>query len=399
MAKCYQTLLNRLYIMRKFVFAFHLFSFLSLSSFSQDNLLEVNGYIKYLPSISFSGSDNLTTNLIHNRINVKSYLNDCTTLKVDLRNRIFFGDVVDRDLYLSEMLDIDNGELDMAFIIIEDNSLIVHSIIDRAYIDYARDKLEIRLGRQRINWGINLTWNSNDLFNAYSFVDFDYEERPGTDAVRIQYYTGDFSSFDFAYKFGENADDMVLGGMYKFNKWKYDLQLLAANYYTDYAIGGGWAGNLKDAGFKGEATYFRSKKNMKDATGAVSASSSVDYSFKNGIYLNGSVLYNSNGSDEFDNEKGQLMSASSEQLTAKSLMPTKYSYFVQVNKIFNPMISASMAVIYGQDMDILFLMPSVSYSIKENWDLNLTSQSFLLKSDNDFDNLGNNIFCRLRWSF
>ncbi len=63
------------------------------------------------------------------------------------------------------------------------------------------------------------------------------------------------------------------------------------------------------------------------------------------------------------------------------------------------MISASMAVIYGQDMDILFLMPSVSYSIKENWDLNLTSQSFLLKSDNDFDNLGNNIFCRLRWSF
>ena len=76
--------------MRKFVFAFHLFSFLSLSSFSQDNLLEVNGYIKYLPSISFSGSDNLTTNLIHNRINVKSYLNDYTTVKVDLRNRIFF---------------------------------------------------------------------------------------------------------------------------------------------------------------------------------------------------------------------------------------------------------------------------------------------------------------------
>ena len=399
MVKYYQTLLNKLYAMRKSVFVLGLFSFFSFCSFSQNDQLDVNGYIKYLPSISFSGNDNLTTNLIHNRINVKSYLNDYTTVKIDFRNRIFFGDVVDRDPNLSEMLDIDNGSLDMSFIIIEDNSLVIHSIIDRAYIDYAKDKWEIRLGRQRINWGINLAWNSNDLFNAYSFVDFDYEERPGTDAVRFQYYTGDFASFDFACKFGENADDMVLGGMYKFNKWKYDLQLLVANYYTDYAIGGGWAGNLKDAGFKGEATYFRSKKNMKDTTGVISASSSVDYSFKNGIYLNGSVLYNSNGSDEFDNEMVQLMSASSEHLTAKSLMPTKYSYFVQANKMFNPMISASMAVIYGQGMDILFFMPSVSYSIKENWDLNLTSQSFFLKSDNEFDSLENSIFCRLRWSF
>ena len=151
MVKYYQTLLNKLYAMRKSVFVLGLFSFFSFCSFSQNDQLDVNGYIKYLPSISFSGNDNLTTNLIHNRINVKSYLNDYTTVKIDFRNRIFFGDVVDRDPNLSEMLDIDNGELDMSFIIIEDNSLVIHSIIDRAYIDYAKDKWEIRLGRQRIN--------------------------------------------------------------------------------------------------------------------------------------------------------------------------------------------------------------------------------------------------------
>ena len=39
---------------------------------------------------------------------------------------------------------------------------------------------------------MNLVWNPNDLFNAFSFVDFDYEERPGSDALRIQKYTGYF---------------------------------------------------------------------------------------------------------------------------------------------------------------------------------------------------------------
>ncbi|MDP7567868.1 MAG: hypothetical protein QF383_05710, partial [Flavobacteriales bacterium] len=105
--------------MRKSVFVLGLFSFLSFFSFSQNDQLDVNGYIKYLPSISFSGNDNLTTNLIHNRINVKSYLNDYTTVKIDFRNRIFLGDVVDRNPNLSEMLDIDNGSLDMSFIIIQ----------------------------------------------------------------------------------------------------------------------------------------------------------------------------------------------------------------------------------------------------------------------------------------
>ena len=34
-------------------------------------------------------------------------------------------------------------------------------------------------GRQRINWGQTFVWNVNDVFNAYSYFDFDYKERPG----------------------------------------------------------------------------------------------------------------------------------------------------------------------------------------------------------------------------
>ncbi|MCG8318265.1 MAG: hypothetical protein MI921_02070 [Cytophagales bacterium] len=50
------------------------------------------------------------------------------------------------------------------------------------------------IGKHRINWGKSYVWNPNDVFNAYSFFDFDYEERRGTDALLIKYTTSPFSS-------------------------------------------------------------------------------------------------------------------------------------------------------------------------------------------------------------
>ena len=67
---------------------------------------------------------------------------------------------------------------------------------DRLFIEWNKEKWNIRIGRQRINWGINLAFNPNDIFNAYNFLDFDYEERPGVDAARVQYYYGSFSGLD-----------------------------------------------------------------------------------------------------------------------------------------------------------------------------------------------------------
>ena len=38
--------------------------------------------------------------------------------------------------------------------------------------------------------------------------------------------------------------------IYKLNSFGYDFQLLTANYFDDIVVGGGWAGNIKGAGFK-----------------------------------------------------------------------------------------------------------------------------------------------------
>ena len=384
-----------------------LFIFLSLFlihelSFSQEkkkfkDVVNIYGYVKYLPSFSFTDANNINSDhLIHNRINIKTFISNSFTARIDVRNRIFFGETVNSTPDYGQLVDQDNGEVDMSYLIIDEDAVVLHSMIDRAYLDFSKGKWEIRAGRQRINWGINLAWNANDLFNAYNIVDFDYQERPGSDALRVQYYTGDVSHIEVAFKPGEDINESILAGLYKFNVAKYDFQIIAANYYSDVALGGGWAGNIKNAGFKGEATYFQSRENFSDTSGTLSLSTSIDYSFKKGIYVNGAFLLNSDGqtSSSFG-----LLAFGASQLTAKSLMPSKYSYFAQLSGAIYPQLNGSLSVIYGQGMNILFIMPALAYSLHEKWDLSLTGQIYFGEENSSFKNLGNSIFLRLQFSF
>ena len=373
---------------------------ISLCAFSQEEQIwkakdniSIDGYIKYLPSTSFTSTDNIiSNNLIHNRINFEIFFHSDLSAKLAFRNRIVYGELVKLSPNYGDLIAVDDGVLDLSLLWVNKKAIVIHSIMDRAYIDYVKGKWQIRVGRQRINWGVNLAWNTNDLFNAYNIADFDYAERSGTDALRVQYYLSN-SSIDFAYKPGKDIDHSVLAALYKFNKWKYDFQFLAANYKEDFALGTGWAGNLKNAGFKGEASFFKSKNN---ADQVLSISTAVDYFFKKGIYLNVSMLYTSNGETVFN---PLAIDFSSSTLSAKKLMPTKYSLLLQLSNEFNPQFKAALIAIYGLGMDILFVMPSFDYSIKENWDLSITGQFFYAKQQNNFGNLNNSIFLRLQYSY
>jgi len=359
---------------------------------------DARGYVKYMNSASFTDLNNVyTNNLIHNRLNFKAYPSEKFTVGLELRNRIFYGETVALNPLFGQQIGTDNGLIDMSFVLVDKSSFVMHSQIDRAYINYATDKWDVRIGRQRINWGINMAWNPNDLFNAYNLIDFDYMERPGSDAVRVQYYPSLLSSIEIAVKPNDSLDKSVIAGLYKFNKWKYDFQILGANYYTDLAIGGGWAGNIKDFGFKGEGTYFHPKEMFADTTGGFTMSATMDYTFEKGIYINASYLLNTLGT-----QSGNLLAMqqlTSSNLSAKMLMPAKHTFFLQTSGSLNPMTSLSLAVIYLEGMNLAFFMPSIGYSIKDNWDLSLVGQVYFGEIQNSFQNLGNSVYLRVTANF
>ena len=346
----------------------------------------LNGYVKYLPAyMDYSFFESENNHLIHNRINFRGYFGDNLSIGLELRNRVFFNDI--------PSIQGDDGLVNMSYFIVREDNFVFNSMIDRLWLKYQKDKIEISIGRQRVNWGVNTIWNNNDLFNAYNFIDFDYIERPGSDVVRFIYTGDNLSSFELVYMPNERKG-YALAGLYKLNSFGYDFQLLAANYFNDIVLGGGWAGNIKNAGFKGELSYFFDKENIENS---LSFSSSLDYSTKNGFYFLGSYLYNSNGMNE--SNFLSLININANVLSPKNLMPSKHSYLLQVNKPISPPLNVSLNILYGKGIKLLYVSPSLTYDISSNLDAGVIVQYFYLDNFGDFKNLLKGYYLQLKYSF
>ena len=390
--------MEKLLVTKKSRLLFLIFFLINVHKFygqNSDLNFSVNGYIKYLPSyldynlkpnklIPPSMLESQKIHLIHNRINLRGYYGNNLSLGFEFRNRMMFGDL--------QTIQSDGGLVDMSFYIFNEKNFILHSMIDRLWIKYQKNKLEISLGRQRVNWGINTIWNSNDLFNAYNFIDFDYIERPGSDVLRMIYSGDNLSSFEFIYM-PKRSGRNIYAAMYKLNKIGYDFQFLAANYFDDLVLGGGWAGNIKNAGFKGELSYFINN----NFNNTLSLSTSLDYSFKNGYYLLGSYLHNSEGS----NTPGLLnfINITDNVLSPKNLMPSKNSYLLQMSKSISPPLNSSLTIMYGSGINFLFLSPNISYDINDKFDVGIIGQLFFMEDSGTLTNLLRGIYLQMRFSF
>ncbi len=359
---------------------------------------KLDGYVKNMQTIWYQEVDRpwLTDNLIHNRLNFKWYASKNFTTVVEGRNRFMWGKIVETVPGYEEMLSEDKGYFDLSETIASDTSYIFHSMIDRAYFDLYMGKFQARVGRQRINWGRNLVWNPNDIFNTFSYFDFDYEERPGTDAVKLEYYPNYTSSAEVVYQVGENADETALAGMYNFNKWSYDFQFLGGYMKTDLVAGLGWAGQIEGGGFRGEATYFHPKDNPADTSGQLVASISGDYTCENSIYLHSAVLYNSEGTTGKAGGRNLIMDA---DLTAKTLTLAKYSLFGQVSYPFSPLINGGISGIYNPSDNSYYVSPQVTISLSQNLEWMALAQLFGGNTGTEFGDYGKLFFGRFRYSF
>lgn len=367
--------------------------------YSQDSVetkkkWEIKGYIKNLEDISFDHSFRNSTsgNLLHNRINIKWQPTDELTAVVQFRNRLFWGEEIKLTPGFATQLRNENEQVNMSVTWIDKPSFILHTNTERLYIDYKKKKWNARIGRQRINWGITTSWNPNDLFNTFNFLDFDYEERPGTDAAKIQYQVNDFSNIEMAYAFNGSNKHNTAAAKYIFNKWNYDFQFTGGMYNNQFTLGTGWAGSIKDAGFKGEAQYFFAER---DSTDHLNLSLEWDYVFKKGLYANMSFLFNNRGlSAPVQNWNNINL-----HLSPENLMPTKWNIMTSVSKEITPLFSANAAVLYAPGTNLFILLPSMRYNLSQNLDADFIWQSFFAKMNEDFNDVSHRCFLRLRWSF
>lgn len=370
--------------------------FFQVQAFCQDSVLNkkqlnYSGYVKDLIWFRFDKSfqNVYATNLVHNRMNIKWNPSQKISGRLEIRNRLYWGDEVRIIPDFKEQLNNQNEALNLSARWWSNRSTVLHSNIERLWMEYRQGKWNIRAGRQRINWGVTNTWNPNDIFNAYNFLDFDYEERPGSDAVKTQYLLSDLSNIEFA--FSKTDEHSIAAAKYATHYKKYDLQAIAGVYEKLFTAGIGWAGSISDVGFKGEAQFYA---DQKDSASFITSTLEADYIFKNGWYLSSAILYNQKGLDAPLGEETNIVFKAS----PRNLMPARWNMILNSAKEFTPRFNGSMNIVYAPQVNLVILFPSLRYNLKPNLDLDFVWQSFFAEMKK-FQALSHTGFFRVKWSF
>ncbi len=364
--------------------------------FTQDKKsVSFNGYLTTMQSVMFDSLSGpfMNENLLHNRLNFKGYLNDNITFTAELRNRLFTGDLVRLGSYYSGLIGADDGLVDMSWNVFEKQSFLLNTTVDRLWLDFHYNKFQVTVGRQRINWGQSFVWNPNDIFNTYSFFDFDYVERPGSDAVRLQYFPSSSSVAELAVKV-DSENDVTAAGIYRFNKWGYDMQFLAGFVNgEDVVIGTGWSGAIGSVSFRGEASWFDQYEDFPKDKSTVLITTGLDKIFKNNSIAQLQVMYCNNPL-----ELNNFNSFYSGNLSAKNLAFSRFSAFGQFTWAATPLLNLTLSAMWLPDLEGFFAGPSLDYSLAENIDFSLIWQYFnaIMSGEKSSINLG---FLRLKYSF
>ena len=356
------------------------------------------GYLSDMPSVMFEKIDGPWTvdNLVHNRLNFKTRLGSRLSAAVEVRNRFLYGETVKNIPGYDRMIGQDNGWTDMSWNLVTGTSFIINTTIDRAYVDLSLGKFQATVGRQRINWGMNYVWNPNDIFNVYSFFDFDYVERPGSDAIRLQYYFTPSAHLELAGKMN-SSNQASYAGLIRFSLAGYDFQVLGGLMdEKEFVAGGGFSGYIGPVSLNGELTYLHPRKMVSQPTPAIIAGGGVSYLTPFQLNIQLEYLFNEAASQSgltgFTDFYYRI-------LTVRDLSFAPHTFFVNLAYPISPLFNAGIAAMFFPKLNGFFAGPTIDISLRNNLDLSLIVQHFAVEMKPGAVQRATLGFLRLKWSF
>jgi hypothetical protein len=358
----------------------------------------LNGYLSYMNQSMFEDIHGnwVNDNLLHNRLNFKTYLGSQINFTLEVRNRFMFGETVKTFPGYADTFEKDMGWADLSWNLASDSSYILNSTIDRVYLDLTLGKLQVIVGRQRINWGMNYVWNPNDIFNSYSFFDFDYVERPGSDAVRLQYYMGSATTLEFAAKVN-HEEEYSLAGLIRFNLGGYDIQLLGGVLDEDeYVFGTGFSGYIGPVSLNGELSYLDPVKDNDPREAVFLGGLGMGYNTPFDLYIQLEYLYNqaaktsgiSNFSDFYYRD-----------ITLRDLSFAPHTFFANITYPVSPLINAGISAMMFPKFQGFFVGPSIDMSLRSDLDLSFLVQHFQGEFQTEAKQRATLGFLRMKWNF
>jgi hypothetical protein len=247
----------------------------------------------------------------------------------------------------------------------EKHFLLTH-FIDRLYFWQGFKSGNVVLGRQRISWGTGRIWNPTDLFNPINPASYFKVEKDGADAVSAKIAFSNFTDLNLVYNPQEKIKNSNYGFRFRTNFAEYDMSVMGG-YFDNRIIGGlDFAGNLFNAGVRGEGIISFNKDSTKD--NFIKFILGIDNQFTTEIYALAEYHYNGEGKTDklsYDFEKlarGEIQNLSRNYLCLSGMYQ------------LNPLINITLTDITNFNDGSGFVSFLASYSVKENLTLNLGSQ-------------------------
>ena len=370
---------------------------------------QLNGYISTLGSYKSEKIDSVKNTykdmVLNNRFNFEWYPIQNAAFSISIRNRLIYNENFSTIPGLEKEFEKDQGWMQLSKNISYHNNYLLNSSIDRLYFQYTKDKLEIDIGRQRINWSQSFAWNPNDIFNASNYFDFDYPEKPGSDAIRLQYYTGMASTAELIIKL-DNLKKITTAGLFRTNIKSYDVQFLSGILNEEeLVIGTGWSGNIYDIGFRGEVTSLLPFKDsslyMHSMNNLLMVDVSFDYTFSNSASILCEALYSNNSIEAMSTS---LTSIFSSPVTVRNLSFSRLSALLSVTYPVHPLLNVSLSGMYFYRISGFYAGPNLDFSITDNLNLSVYWQYFnMFLSKEELIKMGdisvNYWFLRLKYNF
>lgn len=378
---------------------------------------DFGGYIKPTLISHQPESGRASTDLfLHNRINLAYYPDDAFSVNLALRNRLLVSDTRLLPSVVSGYTQ-DSGIVDMSTNWYESGRSVGNSQFDRFYLQWQPGKeisgqvnnWQIKAGRFRINWGMNRVWNPNDVFNSYSLFEFDYAEKPGSDALLLNRALGFASGLDLVLS-PEHDGEQEAGYAvrYLFNHTGWDGQLIAGRVRDDVFFGLGTSGSVQEAALRAEVTHFNyvanGQQSSNDSESAlelsaektVVASIEADYSFasERNWMLTVALLYSA------DPQSAPSTSLYlSRPLNARTLSFTRYTAYADLGFDLSPLSHVTTSIIWYQD-DSFYLSLAQNYSLADDWQLLGVLQRYDGGGDSLFGSQPNSvIYAQICWDF
>lgn len=346
--------------------------------------VEISGYYNNLlvnsrTLAAYSPQQSYWVDLNRLRLEFKGDLGPRTRFDVQYDNEVFFGSYLETSQFAAQKNLSMGNYFDLRQVYVDNSSVFARHGLYRAYVDSRLKQADVRIGRQRIAWGSGLFWSPVDIINPFGPTQIEREERPGVDAVLLDWDYGQLSRISLAYAAHASPVRETIAARWRTNHAGFDLGLTAGQFRNEDMAGFDFAGQWKSLGLRGEYTQTSSPVDGTYQRVVFSA----DYTAPNTLSMFLELYYNGQGrSDPSFYQFSRLLSGEIQNL-ARNYLGTMVAYD------FTPLVKWQNYYIRNLDDSSEFLYSRLVYSARENTEWSIGAQVFTGKAGSEYGSFEN----------